>query len=168
VAGLGHRVDLFDLFDFFDFLSDTAREDFLASARTRVVPAGGRIYVQDDRHRVMYRVVAGRACLSYSRADGRELIYHFLGPGECLGISALVDGEGLPQSATARTRVTLQAITQESFERLRSRPRPNPRTRRHHLARAENSIHPGQRRTRSRFAAVVRPGRRALTAGTAG
>lgn len=113
--GASHRVDLFD------FLDDAARTDFVATAGTRVVPAGGRIYTQDDRHRVMYRIVSGRAWLSYSRADGRELLYLLLGPGECLGISALVDGRGLPQSATARTEVTLQVITQDAFERLRRR-----------------------------------------------
>src|SRR5205823_7596446 len=110
---VGQRVDLFD------FLDDPAKEDFVASAGSRVVPAGGRIYTQDDRQRVMYRVVSGRAWLSYSRADGRELLYMLLGPGECFGISALVDGHGLPQSATARTDVTLQVISHDTFERLR-------------------------------------------------
>jgi CRP/FNR family cyclic AMP-dependent transcriptional regulator len=113
--GYGQRVDLFDLLD------DPARDDFVASARTRVVPAGGRIYTQDDRHQVMYRIVSGRAWLSYSRADGREWLYTLLGPGECFGISGLVDGQGLPQSATARTDVTLQVIRHDTFQRLRSR-----------------------------------------------
>jgi CRP/FNR family cyclic AMP-dependent transcriptional regulator len=114
-SDIGQRVDLFG------FLDEPATEDFVASAGSRVVPAGQRIYTQDDRHRVMYRIVSGRAWLSYSRADGRELLYMFLGPGECFGISGLVDGHGLPQSATARTDVTLQVISHDTFERLRRR-----------------------------------------------
>ncbi|WP_181779314.1 Crp/Fnr family transcriptional regulator [Pseudonocardia pini] len=109
----GRRLELFDA------LTDAAREDFVASAVPRTVPAGARVYTQDDRQRVMYRIVEGRVWLSYSRPDGRELRYGLVGPGECLGISSLVDGQGLPQSATARTDVVLQVITRDAFARLR-------------------------------------------------
>jgi CRP/FNR family transcriptional regulator, cyclic AMP receptor protein len=107
------RLDLFDL------LTAPTRAAFAAHTATRVVPAGGRIYTQEDRDRVMYRVLAGRAWLSYARPDGRELRYGLVGPGECLGISSLVDGEGLPQSATARTEVTLQVLSRTVYTRLR-------------------------------------------------
>jgi CRP/FNR family transcriptional regulator, cyclic AMP receptor protein len=107
------RLDLFDL------LPAAAQAAFTACTATRVIPAGDRIYTQEDRDRVMYRVIAGRAWLSYSRPDGRELRYGLVGPGECLGISSLVDGEGLPQSATARTEVTLQVLSRPAYLRLR-------------------------------------------------
>ncbi|EME22685.1 Crp family transcriptional regulator [Rhodococcus triatomae BKS 15-14] len=110
---LEHRVDLFD------FLTDEAKVDFLARTTTRTVRAGARIYTQDDRHRVMYRIVTGRVWLSYARIDGRELLYLLLGPGECLGISTLIDGHGLPQSATARSDVTLQVLDQRALASLR-------------------------------------------------
>ncbi|GAA3573626.1 Crp/Fnr family transcriptional regulator [Amycolatopsis ultiminotia] len=107
------RVDLFGL------LTPAAQEDFVARSVSRVVPAGARLYTQEDRHRVMYRIVDGRVWLSYSRPDGKELRYGLVGPGECLGISSLVDGRGLPQSATARTEVTVQVLNWDAFAQLR-------------------------------------------------
>ena len=103
----------------FDFLTEEAKADFAAGASTRSVPAGGRIYSQEDRRRVLYRILSGRVWLSYTRIDGRELLYRPVGPGECLGISSLIDGDALPQTATARGAVTLQVLDQEAFTRLR-------------------------------------------------
>jgi CRP/FNR family transcriptional regulator, cyclic AMP receptor protein len=108
-----HRVVLFD------HLTPEAKRDFTAAASTRVVPAGDRIYTQDDRKRVLYRIMEGRVWLSYTRIDGRELLYQPVGPGQCLGISGLIDSDPLPQSATARSDVTLQMLDREAFTRLR-------------------------------------------------
>ncbi|WP_324276749.1 Crp/Fnr family transcriptional regulator [Blastococcus brunescens] len=90
---------------------------------TRQFSAGELIYRQEAHHRVMYRIVSGRVWLSYTRADGREHLSSLLGPGECLGISTLIDGDGLPQNATARTDVRVQVLEQAVWVQLRQKHR---------------------------------------------
>lgn len=116
-APVERRVDLLD------HMTDSARADFEAAATIRKVPAGDRIYTQDDQQRVMFRIISGRVWLSYARMDGRELLYLLLGRGECLGISSLIDGDGVPQSATARSDVTLQVLDKATLDRLRQKHR---------------------------------------------
>lgn len=116
-VGREERVDILDL------LSSQARTDFLAEAQVRSLPAGSRIYTQDDHGRVMYRFVSGTAYLSFAREDGRELLFGLIGPGECLGISSLIDGEGLPHSAVARSDVQLQVVDEQTLSRLRAKHR---------------------------------------------
>lgn len=113
-ADLERRVDLLAA------MAPAARADFARAVTRRVVPDGGRIYTQEDRHRVMYRVVRGRVGLSYARVDGKELTFAYLGPGECLGISTLIDGQGLPHSASARGEVELEVLDQAALQRLRT------------------------------------------------
>ncbi len=108
---------------FFDFLTPEAQQDFEAMASRRQFQATERIYGQDDLHRLMFRIVSGRVWLSYSRPDGREHLSLLVGPGECFGFSSLVDGEGLPQSATARSEVHVQVLTKAALDQLRAKHR---------------------------------------------
>ncbi|AFA74399.1 putative transcriptional regulator, Crp family [Gordonia polyisoprenivorans VH2] len=106
--------------DFFEYLTPEAKRDFDAAATSRRFAAGESIYLQDDRHHLMYRLIAGRVWLSYATADGREHLAGLLGPGECFGISPLIDGEGVPQNATARSSVTVQILDETALARLRA------------------------------------------------
>ncbi|MGC4933772.1 Crp/Fnr family transcriptional regulator [Gordonia sp. DT30] len=113
-AGAGRRLE------FFRYLSPEARRDFDDAAVVRHFRAEQRIYMQEDRQRLMYRLLSGRVWLSYSTVDGREHLAGLLGPGEGFGISSLIDGEGLPQTAVARSDVEVQVLDEATMNRLRS------------------------------------------------
>jgi CRP-like cAMP-binding protein len=104
----------------FDFITPEARRDLEAHATVRHVPAGGFVYAQDEQPHSLFRIRTGRVWLEHSTADGRELRYWLLGPGECLGITSAVDGEGLYHSAVARTDVTVEVVAQSDFDCLRA------------------------------------------------
>ncbi|MDL9948152.1 Crp/Fnr family transcriptional regulator [Gordonia sp. ABSL11-1] len=118
--GSSPRVTHSRRLDFFEYLTPEAKRDFDAAATVRRFDADESIYLQDDRHHLMYRLVAGRIWLSYTTVDGREHLAGLLGPGECFGISPLIDGEGVPQNATARTPVTVQVLDEPTLARLRA------------------------------------------------
>jgi len=109
--------------DFFAYLTPQARRDFVAAARARRFAPREQIYRQNDRHQHMFRIVSGRVWLTSSRPDGREHLSLFAGPGECFGFSSLIDGEGFPQSAVARSEVNVQMLTKAALERLRAEHR---------------------------------------------
>jgi CRP/FNR family transcriptional regulator, cyclic AMP receptor protein len=109
--------------DFFTYLTPEAQRDFESAASRRQVPAREHIYRQNDRHQRIFRIVSGRVWLTSSRPDGREHLSLFAGPGECFGFSSLIDGEGLPQSAIARSEVTLQMLSKTALAALRAKHR---------------------------------------------
>ncbi len=109
--------------DFFTYLTAAARQDFEAAASRRRFAARQQIYRQNDSHQQMFRIVSGRVWLTSSRPDGREHLSLFAGPGECFGFSPLIDGEGLPQSAIARSEVNVQLLTKTALDALRAKHR---------------------------------------------
>ncbi len=109
--------------DFFTYLTPEARRDFEAAARNRRFAAQESIYRQNDRSRQIFRIVSGRVWLTSSRPNGRVHLSLFVGPGECFGFSSFIDGEGLPQSAVARSEVNVQALSRTALDELRARHR---------------------------------------------
>jgi CRP-like cAMP-binding protein len=109
--------------DFFTYLTPQARRDFVAAASLRRFAPREQIYRQNDRHQHMFRIVSGRVWLTSSRPDGREHLSLFAGPGECFGFSSLIDGEGFPQSAVARSEVNVQMLTKAALDALRAKHR---------------------------------------------
>lgn len=110
-------------FDLLGWTDPSTADAFVAVATTRRVPQGGIIYQQGDPGTEMFRIVEGSVRVSVSRADGREIIFLFFGKGDCFGISSLIDGEPLPQTAEAVAPTVLQAVGAASFTRLRERHR---------------------------------------------
>jgi len=107
-------------FDVFAFLSDATRGAFKAAARTRRLSGGQLVYQQGDIGAEMLRVVSGAVRLSLLRPDGRELVLVAFQPGDCFGVSSLVDHRPLPHTATAVGQIELQVIGAEAFAALRA------------------------------------------------
>lgn len=106
-------------FDLFAWLSVEARKDFVARARERRLGSCQIIYQRGDRGVEMYRILAGTVRLSTMRADGREMGYILFGPGDCFGVSTLLDGEGLPHTAESLGTTRLQILDDAHFRTLR-------------------------------------------------
>lgn len=107
-------------FDILPYLPMAAQEAFGTLARSRRFANGQLIYQQGDVARTMLRVVAGQVRLSLLRRDGRELVFVDFQPGDCFGVSSLIDGRPLPHTATAVGEVQLQVIDAPSFAILRA------------------------------------------------
>lgn len=67
--------------------------------------------------------VEGSVRLSVTRADGRELLYLLFEPGDCFGVSSLIDAESRPQTAAASRDLKLQFLNKAAFDELRMRHR---------------------------------------------
>ncbi len=110
-------------FDLLQWLPEVACADFHQMARRRGYAPGELIYSQGDQGGEMFRVVEGSVRLSVTRTDGRELLYLLFEPGDCFGVSTLIDGEPLPQTAEAGHDLELQIVTKAAFDELRQRHR---------------------------------------------
>jgi CRP-like cAMP-binding protein len=110
-------------FDIFQWLPEQARIEFDAAARRRHYVQGEFIYGQGESGDEMFRLVSGAVRLSVTRSDGRELLYLHFQPGDCFGVSTLIDGEGRPQMAEAREDLELQVLGRAEFNRFRARYR---------------------------------------------
>lgn len=81
------------------------------------------IYAEGDRGDYIFRVMSGAVRLSVARADGRELLYILFEPGDCFGISSLIDNETLPHTAEAAETSEIQMLSRADFTRLRAEHR---------------------------------------------
>lgn len=106
-------------FDIFQWLPPEVCDAFGRAARLRRYAPGESIYCQGDSGGHMFRLVSGAVRMSVMRADGRELLYALFEPGACFGISSLIDGEPLPQSAEAAEASEIQMVSRASFDQLR-------------------------------------------------
>ncbi len=96
------------------------RRDQLAAvgrhAVVRNVPRNTVLIRQGDAPEALYMIISGRARVSITGEDGKELVLDSLGPGEYFGELALIDGE--PRSATVTTAsdATVGVISRGEFE----------------------------------------------------
>ena len=110
-------------FDLTQWLSNEARDAFHAEARRKRLRQGEIVYCQGDLGEGMYRLISGAIRLSVFRADGRELLYLLFEPGDCFGMSALIDDEPLPQTAEAASDLEVEVVGRAAFGRLRAQHR---------------------------------------------
>jgi len=106
-------------FDILPFLPGQTLAAFMALAHSKRFANGQLIYQQGDFARTMFRVVSGQVRLSLLRRDGRELVFVDFQPGDCFGVSSLIDGRPLPHTATAVGEVEVQIIDASGFALLR-------------------------------------------------
>jgi CRP/FNR family transcriptional regulator len=83
-----------------------------------VYPRGSLLFVEGQPARGVYMVCAGQVKLSTSTGDARVLITNLAGPGELLGLSAVISGR--PYEVTAETLEPSQVnfIRREDFLRF--------------------------------------------------
>jgi CRP-like cAMP-binding protein len=90
------------------------------AGRVKRFAPGATIYAQGEMGDDMYRVISGSVRLYVSNADGRQLTYLLLGPGDCFGNSSIIDGGPRPQTAEASDDCELQVLDRKSVDDLRS------------------------------------------------
>lgn len=117
---MSQGVSAFDLLQWSD--ADTAAA-FARAAKRRSFGAGQVIYAQGEDGSEMFRIVSGLVRLSVGRSDAREVVFLFFEPGDCFGVSSLIDGGPRPQTAEADTGVALEVLDLTAFRRLREKHR---------------------------------------------
>ncbi|WP_157220939.1 Crp/Fnr family transcriptional regulator [Flavisphingomonas formosensis] len=110
-------------FDMTQWLPEGACRAFHAATRRIRYAQGELIYSQGDIGNAMYRLLSGAVRLSVARADGRELLYLLFQPGDCFGVSSLVDGGPLPQTAEAAEDIEMEVLSKTAFMTLRAQDR---------------------------------------------
>ncbi len=106
-------------FDMASWLPAAQQQLFARLARRRTYRASQTIYTQGEAGEEMFRIIEGSVRLSVLGLDGREVTFLLFGPGDCFGVSSLVDGAPRPQTAEALTGVTIEAIDRAAFAELR-------------------------------------------------
>lgn len=106
-------------FDIFQWLSAEAQAAFALACRQRHFSDSRRIYMQSEPGNEMYRIVSGSVRMSVLRHDGREVLYLVLEPGDCFGVSSLLDGAPRSHTTNANGAVELQVLRRDACERLR-------------------------------------------------
>jgi CRP/FNR family transcriptional regulator, cyclic AMP receptor protein len=100
---------------FMDELSDVARKEFEAIARSRHYERGSVLFrEQDDGSQVM-ALQRGQVKVSVSAASGREVIMRVFDPGELLGEISAVDGAPRSATVTALTDVDVFVMPHTEF-----------------------------------------------------
>jgi CRP-like cAMP-binding protein len=107
-------------FDLLQWMPAEAQATFGMLAQRRRYRAGETIYGQGTHGREMYRLVDGSVRLSFVRANGCELVYLVFAPGDCFGVSSVVDGGERPQTAQASTDITVDVLQARDFDGLRA------------------------------------------------
>ncbi|HKY82154.1 MAG TPA: Crp/Fnr family transcriptional regulator [Sphingobium sp.] len=109
------------MFDMLQWVTVGAREEFIRCCHRRSMRSGQLIYGQQDAGAEMYRVVSGAVRLTARRPDGTEAVFLLFGPGDCFGVSTLVDGEQRPQTAECLTDGQIDVLDKSVFEHLLTR-----------------------------------------------
>ena len=108
-------------FDIVQWMDDAATRDFFNLVQRRALAAGRAVYTQDQPGVEMYRIASGLVRLLSRQPDGREAAFLLFVPGDCFGVSSLVDHEPRPQTAECVTPVELDVLDAKGFAELLAR-----------------------------------------------
>jgi CRP-like cAMP-binding protein len=103
---------------FLALVSDDERTALLAAGRRRTFGAGDALFTEGDRSDHVILVLAGRVKVASTTADGREVLFAVLGPGELLGELSALDKQPRSASVIAVEPVEAVAVTVDAFERF--------------------------------------------------
>jgi len=103
---------------FFCQLSAAALKDFSDVRTTSTYPGGAVLYIEKQDPRGVFVLCAGEVKLSISSSGGKTLILRIVGPGEILGLMAVL--ANTPYEVTAETLHPCQVafVRREDFLRL--------------------------------------------------
>ncbi len=107
-------------FDLFGSLPADLQEAFERATVRRRYASGQTIYQKEDRGSEMFRVISGEVRLSYLVEDGREVFHTLYRPGDCFGVTCLLDAGPRPQFAEAHGDTEVQVLQQRAFDELRA------------------------------------------------
>lgn len=96
-------------------LGDADADAILAYARLVPYPAGAEIFSKGVAGDSMMAVLKGHVRISAPSAEGKEVIFNIMGPGEVFGEIALLDGDERTADAVAMTDCELLTVDRRSF-----------------------------------------------------
>jgi CRP/FNR family transcriptional regulator, cyclic AMP receptor protein len=99
----------------FSDLDADSLERLAAVARTRTFAAGATIFNRGEPGQVLYVIQCGKVKICLTSPEGQEVALAVLGPGECFGELALLDGQPRSADACALEPVTAAAIQRADF-----------------------------------------------------
>jgi CRP/FNR family cyclic AMP-dependent transcriptional regulator len=99
----------------FAVLSPAEVERLLSFARTTRFRAGATIFSQGSPGDSLLAVLEGEVQITAPSAEGREVIFAIVEPGQTFGEVALLDGKDRTADAVARTDCTLLVIDRRDF-----------------------------------------------------
>jgi CRP/FNR family transcriptional regulator/CRP/FNR family cyclic AMP-dependent transcriptional regulator len=99
----------------FSALDMESLERLAEVAHTRGFEAGAIIFHRGDPGQVLYVIQRGKVKICLTTPEGQEVSLAVLGPGECFGELALLDGQPRSADACALEPVTAAAIQRADF-----------------------------------------------------
>ncbi|HFQ93837.1 MAG TPA: Crp/Fnr family transcriptional regulator [Anaerolineae bacterium] len=101
-------------------LPDECR-DFVAHGRFRQVQHGAYFFHQDEPADLFYILISGQVKLTQITPDGHQVILHYFGPGDGIGIIVVLGGMDYPASAYAMEDCTALSWNRETTQTLMRR-----------------------------------------------
>ena len=108
------------MFDLVQWLPADAADAFARRVKRRQYQAGHLIYAQGDEGAEMYRIVSGHVRMLARTEEGREVVFLRFGPGDCFGVSSLIDDAPRPHTAEAASAVEMEVLSRRDCNELRS------------------------------------------------
>ena len=103
---------------FFCCFSHPMMEALNQVSHKSTLPAGAILFVEGQAPRGMFIVCSGRVNLSTTSREGKILILKTAGPGDALGLSAVISGVGYETTAETATPCQLNFIDRKHFLEL--------------------------------------------------
>ena len=96
-------------------LSPAALRSFSAISHQTTFPAEATLFVEGQASRGVFLLCSGKVKLSTSSRDGKILILKMAGPGEMLGLSAVISGTDYELTAETAMPCQVNFVQRESF-----------------------------------------------------
>ncbi len=100
---------------FFSTLDPADRDKLATFARLERYRKGSVLFRKGDAPQSLLAVIEGVVKVSAPSADGREIVFNLIRPGEILGEIALLDGQPRTADASAMTDCELLVIDRRDF-----------------------------------------------------
>lgn len=121
--GQAGRVELLGAVPLFHDLGRPELEELGRASREQVLAKGSLILAAGDPGDALHLIVSGAVKVFQTSDDGRDKTLAILGPGDCLGEVAILDGGTRSASAQTLTETRLLTLPRTSFrEVLRRQP----------------------------------------------
>ena len=120
----GRIAELLSASELFSTLEAEDRAQCAAKFREARLAKGEMLFARGDPGTHLYIVSEGRVRLAVASAEGRELSFQVVGPGDLFGEISVLDGQQRSAEATALGPTVLYSLERSEFGRLRS---ANPR-----------------------------------------
>jgi len=104
--------------DLFRSLPDAQVQDVLAQARVRTVDEGAPVFAQGAPALRFFLLVEGRLKVMQASPEGRQIIAHWIDPGQFFGLAVALGRNDYPGTALAATRSTILAWPSASWAKL--------------------------------------------------